>query len=410
MSDKILVIVKHLDELEPARAVLSAFCSHAEARASTLPGRSFMLSFFNEDLRTRFGETAHAASTDPLECVLSAESIGLVLCFSGARELGPASNFLLLNYFDELGVPTVELQRDLLRDPASARAQSTARHYLAWSGEAGTGYLREAQPSADARATRDNVVLVTSLLAAGAYSEEQRYQFAFSVMRLAREHPQLCFLWRASTAEEQSGDARQLLAMLGSSAPANLWLEENEPLDALLARASAVVTMAQTALLDYAAAAKPALVYTSSEVDARLTELSFARFTLPEQLLSSWRTLRAEPANFLIESRIPSFQQAHLCAELARIESTRARAVHVREPMLRYLAQMQDVRARADLGRLSPLLSALDKRVAEMEKQLALRDKPAAEGKGIGKNGKRQLSVAERAWKLARAVRARALK
>lgn len=396
MSDKILVVVKHLDELAPARAVLSA-----------LPGRSFALSFFNEDLRTRFGDTAHAASTDPLECVLNAEEFGLVLCFSGARELGLSSNFLLLNYFDELGIPTVELQRDLLRDPVAARAQSSARHYLAWSGEDGTGYLRESIPAPDVGAARDDLVLVSSLLAAGVYSEEQRYQFAFSVMRLAREYPQLSFLWRASAAEEQSGDAKQVLAMLGASGPRNLWLEENEPVDELLGRAGAVVTMAQTALLDYAAAAKPTLVYTSSELDARLSELSFARFATPDQLVSSWRALRAEPAKFRVASRIPALQPAHLSAELTRIAATRALISNVREPKLRYLAQLQDARARADLGRLGPLLSALEKRVAEVEKQLtALR----TTSKGGPKNGKRPLSVAEKAWKLARAVRARALK
>jgi hypothetical protein len=45
----------------------------------------------------------------------------------------------------------------------------------------------------------------------------------------------------------------------------------------------------------------------------------------------------------------------------------------------------------------------------EMEKQLsALNDKPVS--KSVAKNGKKPLSVAQRAWKLARAVKQRALK
>jgi hypothetical protein len=395
MSDTILVVIKHLDDLEPARALVSA-----------LPERTFLLSFLNEDLRTRFGETAQATSTDPFEGVLNAENLGLALCFAGARELGPTSNLLLLSYFDELGVPSVELQRDLLRDPESARAETAARHYLAWSGPEAIGCPR-ALPAAAANAARDDVVLVTSHLT-GPYCEEQRYQFAFAVMRLAREHPQLCLLWRASAAEEQNGEAKQLLAMLGSSGPANLWLEENEPLDGLLARASAVITMAQSALLDYAAAQKPALVYSVSELEPRLRELSFTRFQHPDELLTGWRALRAEPASFVVKSSIPALRPDKLRAELLRIEATRALRPERRELVLRYLAQMQDVRARSDLGRMSGLINALERRVAEIEKQLvAQRD---AAKKSAQKNGKRPLDVAQKAWKLARAVRDRALK
>jgi hypothetical protein len=394
MSDKILLVIKHLDDLESARALVSA-----------LPERNFLLSFFNEDLRTRFGETAHATSTDPYEGVLNGESLGLVLCFAGARELGPTSNLLLLSYFDELGVPSVELQRDLLGDAEAARAQTAARHYLAWSGPEAIGCLRELPASAGA--ARDDVVLVTSHLT-GPYSEEQRYQFAFAVMRLAREHPQLCFLWRGSAAEEQNGEAKQLLAMLGSSGPKNLWLEENEPLDGLLARASAVITMAQSALLDYAAVQKPTLVYSVSELEPRLRELSFTRFQYPDELVSGWRALRAEPASFLVKSAIPGLQRDKLRAELARIEATRALRPDRRALELRYLAQLQDVRARSDLGRMSGLLNALERRVGELEKQLAAQR--GAAKKAAKNNGKNPLEVAQKAWKLARAVRDRALK
>ena len=196
MSEKILVLVKHLDELEPTRALLAA-----------LPERAFALSFSQEDLRTRFGETAHDTNTDPLHYLLSVHEISCVVCFSGAREFGPTSNYLQLSYFDEVGIPTIELQRDLLRCPERARNESAARHYLPWSGPSGTGYLKLARPTREAGALRDDVVLITSHLAHSPYSEEQRYQFAFAVMRLAREHPQLTFLWRASAAEEQSAEA-----------------------------------------------------------------------------------------------------------------------------------------------------------------------------------------------------------
>jgi hypothetical protein len=412
MSDAILVLVKHLDEIEPARAV-----------ATALKEQQLALSFANEDLRTRFGESAHSTSTDPFEHVLNAEQFGLVLCFQGARELGAHSNYLLLSYFDELGVPTVELQRDLLRDPKKAREQSSARHYLAWSGSEGTGYLK-AEPAARAldAPVRDDVVLVTSQLANAAYSEEQRYQFAFGVMRLAREYPQLCFLWRASAAEEQSGEAKLVLAMLGSSGPQNLWLEDNEPVDALLARASGVVTMAQTALLDYVAVQKPTLVYAPHALDARLTELSLTRFTRPSELLLAFRALRAEPSSFLVASRIPRFRPALLAAQLMRIAAINDGSVPAplcapkaerRELTLRYLAYMQDVRARAELGRLSPQVNALEKRVAEMEKLLTSMA-PKASGDAAKlpgrKSEKRPLSVTQKAWKLAREVKKRAFK
>jgi hypothetical protein len=407
MSRSLLVLVKHLDDLSPARALVAA-----------LPERKFVLSFASEDLRTRFGECVHEATTDPFAFVLAPERIGLVLCFSGTRDLSLSSNFLLLNYFEEIGVPTVELQRDLLRNPKRAAQDSVARHYVAWSGQDGCGYLveqREAETQDEPEGpVRDDVVLVTSYLAGPFYSEEQRYQFAFAVMRLAREYPQLCFLWRSSPAEEQNGDARLLLAMLGSSGPTNLFLEENEPVAALLDRAGAVVTMAQTALLDYAAAKKPALIYVNGDLAAELDELHFASFTAPEELLTRFRALRSEPSSFAIESRVPRLSPDRLRATLTRIEQEWALKNELREVMLRYLAYMQDVRARSDVGRLSPQLNALEKRLGELEKQLvAQREKQATSERAKpadAKNGKRPLSVAQKAWKLAREVRKRALK
>jgi hypothetical protein len=413
MSDTTLLIMRHLDDLEPARALVTA-----------LAERRFALSFANEDLRTRFGETVHASSTDPFEYVLNADRLSLALCFFAARELGAGGNFLLLNFLDELGVPTVELQRDLLRDAALAERESVAKHYVAWSGPDGTGYLKSKARAADARLLRDDVVLVTSLLASSAYSEEERYQFAFAVMRLAREYPQLSFLWRASAAEEQNSEAKLLLAMLGSSGPENLWLEDNEPIEALLVRASSVITMGQTALLDYAAAKKPAVVYVNDDVAARLQELSFLRFARPDGLLRLFSELRTEPQRFVIESRVPALSPDTLRAQLVRIEQARTqksefgtdaapRASSRREVTLRYLGYMQDARARADLGRLSPQLNAMDKRLIDLEKLLlGQREKQASESAKSAerKNGKRPLSVAQKAWKLAREVKKRAFK
>jgi predicted RNase H-like nuclease (RuvC/YqgF family) len=79
--------------------------------------------------------------------------------------------------------------------------------------------------------------------------------------------------------------------------------------------------------------------------------------------------------------------------------------------MLRYLAYMQDVRARADVGRLSPQLNALDRRVAELEKPISVLREQAENLKlRERKSAKRQLSVTQKAWKLAREVKKRAFK
>jgi hypothetical protein len=400
MSDTVLLILKHLDDVEPARAVVAA-----------LPERKFALLFANEDLRTRFGETRHTTSTDQFEYVLNVERIALAVCFAGARELSATSNFLLLSYFDELGIATLELQRDLLRDPVAAERESTARHYLGWSGSGGTGYLKLPAEPPETPLVRDDVVLVSSQLATSTYSEEQRYQFTFALLRLAREYPQLCFLWRASAAEEQSAEAKLVLAMLGSTAPSNVWLEDVEPVHAVLARSTAVITMAQTALLDYAAARKPAIVYVNDEADAQLSELSLMRFKTPDELLAAFGALRAEPANFVIDSRVPSFSPEALRARIERVEAERSLKTERREPMLRYLAYMQDARARADVGRLSPQLNALDKRLAELEKPISvLREQAESLKLRERKGGKRPLTVTQKAWKIAREVKKRAFK
>jgi hypothetical protein len=341
MIKRILLLVRSLDEVELARAVVAA-----------LPDHAFRLVFSINDLCTRFGTTPHPTSIDVASVFLEAHTYRLALCFSGGRDLGPNSNLLPLVFLNEVGVPTVEIQRELLQDVTAAAQDSVARHYLSWNGAGNTtaiGNLKSVWPPARADLVRDDVVAVSSRLDGDAYSEEEQHRFVLGIIRLARELPQLTFVWRQSVAETQLPEVAGYWTMVQRLGPKNIHLEENESLPLLLARASAVIGMAATPLLDAASVRAPGLVFVSPSCPPGLGGLVARTFSDYAGLSAGFRQLREAPDAFRLGCSLPALQPQTLAEQLARIEEGNSLQGDVLPTAVRYLAAFQEARARLEL-------------------------------------------------------------
>jgi hypothetical protein len=341
MIKRILLLVRSLDEVELARALVAA-----------LPDHAFRLVFSINDLCTRFGATPHPTSIDVATVFLEAHTYRLAVCFSGGRDLGPNSNLLPLVFLNEVGVPTVEIQRDLLQDVTAAAQDSVARHYLSWSGAGNTtgiGNLKSVWPPAHSDLVRDDVVAVSSRLDGDAYNEEEQHRFVLGVLRLAREHPQLTFVWRQSVAETQLPEVAGYWTMVQRLGPRNIHLEENEGLPLLLARAGAVIGMAATPLLDAAPVHTPGLVFVSPSCPPGLGGLVARTFSDYAGLSAGFRQLREAPDAFRIGCSLPALQPSLLAEQLAQIAAGRSLQGDVLSTAVRHLATFQEARARVDL-------------------------------------------------------------
>jgi hypothetical protein len=359
MIGRILVLMRAQEEIELGQALVAA-----------LPETPFLLVFGGEDLRTKFGDTPHPNSADLSLAFLEAHTLRLAVCFSGARELGPTSNLLLLSFLNEVGIPTLEIQRDLLQDTAAAARASVARHYLSWVdrvGSAGIGNLKSVLPPTPQGHVRDDVVAVTSRLDGSSYTEEERYRFVFAIMRLARETPATTFIWRQSVAETQLSEVAPFWTLVTKLGPKNLVLEENEALPALFARASAVLGMAATPLLAAAAAHKPGLVFVSPAHAPGLGGLTCQTFRGYSELREAWPRLRREPLAFTLGNSLPALSPAQLAQHLAEIAQTGTLAGDPLTVALHHLNHYESARTRLKLERLA---ERADQRASKHENQI----------------------------------------
>jgi hypothetical protein len=395
MSAAILVLVRSPEEVELARALVGS-----------LPELPFSLLFGSEDLRQRFGPLQHPSSVDLGRFFVEPQRLRLSLCFSGARELGPSSNLLWLSFLNEIGVPTVEIQRDPLQDTAQAARESTARHYLAWGGTDGIGDLKGAAGAPRAAFARDDVVIVSSRLDGDEYREEERFRFVFALLRLAREHPDHTFLWRPGPGELNSTEAATFWSLLEKLAPKNLFVEEHESLAQLLARSRCMIGMLSSAWLDAAAAHKPGLAFVRPGQE--LGPFALETFSSHAALEQAWTALEREPQRFQVRCALPRFAPEAVAQRLEALALPRERggAVDTLPIALRYLAYYQEGRGRAEQGKLSASLTGLEKRVGELGEKLHDPLRKVVERV----DALQRLSVTHQALRLFGTVRKRALK
>jgi hypothetical protein len=377
-SSMILVIVRQADDVELARALVEAVDHDF----------SVYLLFALEELRDRYGEPRCPHGVDSLACMLNPQHFSLVISFWGARDPNPASNAALLSFFNEVGVPTLEVQHAWLQNsiidpvglsreglgatsPALPRGYA-AQRYLSWEGDDGIGYLKSELKRERYSFQREDLILVSSELESPAYGDKQRYQFAIAVLKLAAERPELQFVWPVRPIELGHAEAKLVLGMVDEYALSNLLLDRNETFEAWLPRCRLGISTASTALLEYELAGKPVIVHLGADVELARARFAAQGFHNYFDLTRAFRRALEAPAEFLIEVGIGRLNRERLREKIGQALRTDELAPNWLPTALRYIAFMREGRtARIEIGKVAGAVVGLDRKLANLDRKFA---------------------------------------
>jgi hypothetical protein len=383
-SRMILIIVRQVDDLELARAMIEALDEEF----------SFYLLFTNEELRDRFGDLRWPYGLDSLACVLNPQHFGLVISFWGARDPSPSSNLLLLSFFNEVGVPTLEVQHDWLQDmavdpvgfgdvpaaPATPLPRGfAAGRYLSWEGADGIGYLKSELSRERPFFRREDLILVSSQLESPSYGDKQRYQFAIALLRLAAEWTELQFVWPARAAELAHAEAKLVLGMVEEHALPNLTVDKGESMESWVQRCRLGISTPSTALIEYQLAGRPAIVHLSAALEGMRARFSAQGFHNYYDLSRAFRRALEAPAEFAVETGVGRLDRERLCEQVRAALRAGALVSGWLPVALRYVAYMREGRStRLEVGKVAASIAGLDRRFASIDGQFSALEKSIA--------------------------------
>lgn len=382
-SSMILVIVRQADDVELARALVDAISGDF----------SVYLLFALEELRDRYGEPRCPHGVDSLVCMLNPQHFSLVISFWGARDPNPASNALLLSFFNEVGVPTLEIQHEWLQesviDPVGLSADAAgstssptlprgyaAQRYLSWEGADGIGYLKSELNRERYSFQREDLILVSSQLESPAYGDKQRYQFAIAVLKLAAERPELQFVWPVRPIELGHAEAKLVLGMIEEHALSNLTLDRSETLEAWLPRCRLGISTPSTALLEYELAGKPVIIHLGADLELARVRFAAQGFYNYFDLARAFRRAFDAPAEFLVETGVGRLNRERLREKIGQALRTGELASDWLPTALRYIAYMREGRsARIEIGKVAGAVAGLDRKLASIDGQFSALEK-----------------------------------
>jgi hypothetical protein len=307
----ILVIVQQARDVQLARAVVGAVGADFE----------FFLLFASRELQREFGEARCKGGVDAGVCLLNPANFQLVVSFSGRREPRLAGSLLLLAFFREVGVATLEIQHALFQpgindeSPDGLELGYAAQSVLGWGGEHGIGYLKS-ELRFEARSTwGTGFVLVTADGDSHAYSSKQHYQFAIALLKLAASQPQQLFVWPIHP-EDARSEARSARSMVQEYRLSNLVFERSVPAEALVEACSAGISTLTTALVEYQLRQKPVLLYACDSARTSARRLQAQTFANTTELETRFAELRAAPERYQVDTGLGRLDASRLEARL----------------------------------------------------------------------------------------------
>jgi hypothetical protein len=383
----ILVSIQQAHDVRLAKALLRALGDCFE----------FFLLFGSEALKREFGQPPSRYGVDALVCLLNAHNFELAVSFSGACDTRSLENVLLLSFFNEVGIATLEIQHELFQQGlegqalgARAAAHSDAEHglrlayaansLLEWSGDDGIGYLASELP-VEPLSLRGPFVLITSHRD---HPARARYQLAIAMLELAAKHPELQFVWRPDHGEGEDPQASAALSMLDDYAVSNLRVERRLPTESLIAACQVGITTVTSRLVDFQLHDKAVLVHVS-ERDASLAEmLCIPTFARAAELPAAFGQLLASPELHRVDTGVGRLDVGRLEARLRTAVGSTVLAAAWLPVALRYLPEFRTLRNRGsdlDLQQLSEELARAIERIGVLQrstlaykaKKLALR-------------------------------------
>ncbi len=308
----ILVLVQQTGDIQLARALLHALGRRYE----------WFLLFGKLELKRLMGDVDCHHGFDPAFCLLNPQHFELVVSFSGMRHPRMTMNLTLLSFFNQIGVPTLEIQHGLFQyginntdpglqvggrvergDQLGLSVGYGAKHVVPWGGDHGIGYLKSNLPARSSEWRRD-YGLITTNSNWHLYAGKQRYQLALAILKLASSLPKQRFVWKPHSAEHGQADAKQAITMVERYELPNLSIDRSTPAEELILRCSFGITTVSTTLLDYERCQKPAIVFTCPEVQHLVERLQVRTFSSGSELPRIVSELVASPHDYLVHTGI----------------------------------------------------------------------------------------------------------
>lgn len=358
----ILVSVRTESEVSLAAALAEALQDSFE----------FFVLFANEELEQAFGSEFRHRGSDAGLCALNPHNFQLLIVFSGARTSADLPNLLWIEFFRELGLSTLEIQHRFLQcdEPLPFNVAHASQTFLRWEGDGGIGYLKSVLAPPSAASWRRDFVLV---LSSDRLSEQDRYQFAIAVLKLAADTSDLQFVWNLHPAERRSAAVGPVISMVEDYRLANLSIERAENAEALVPHCLFGISCPSTALLDFHRYEKPVLVYRGPNSRSLPERVRASTFSSALELAHGFQRLRSVPAEHRLSLEMRDLDRGRLKAAVSAAAKASALRQDWESAALRFAARTQAPAAVVDapnveVERLSKEVSRLAERITVLQR------------------------------------------
>lgn len=345
----ILVSVQNAGDVQLARALIQAFGKRFE----------WFLLFSGPELKQRMGEVEYKYGFDAPFCMLNAANFQLVVSFAGLLHPGLMRNVLLLSFFNEIGVATLEIQHGLFQyginnvdmapqvgadigrgDQLGINIGYAARDVVPWAGPEGIGYPKSIlTPRPCSR--RNGFVLITSNNHWQVYKGPDRQQFGMAVTKLVESRPDLEFVWKPHHGEFLTHETKQVLDTIQQLKLPNLQIESAGDAEDLIPSCAFGVSTVSTTLLDYQMQSKPVLVYDRDPVRHLIARMQVKTFQGAPDLLEKVGLLPTDPERHLIHTGVEPFVPERLARRFEQALSVAAPPHNHLPVTLKYLEYLR---------------------------------------------------------------------
>ncbi len=341
------------------------------------------LLFARSDLKERYGSVRHKHGFDAAMCMLNPTNFDAVVSFAAPCDPRLMQNLFVVSYFDEIGIPTIEIQHGLFQyginnvdvglqvgsspergDQMGIHIEYAAKKVLRWGGEDGIGYLKSELAVEAPANLRGEFVLVTTNQNWHVYSDKHRYQLAIAIVRLAMSRPDLRFVWKPHHAENGTPEAKRVLTTVQEYELPNIEFEHSVPAEALIPSCKAAITTVSTTLIDYQTHRTPTAVFACEPVAHLVEQLRCVSFSNAIELQHAWAALERSPQDALVETGVGPVRRERLVSELRDAIATRRLRPDWLRVALQYQSYIRQPRsAHREMRRIEDSISEVKKRV-----------------------------------------------
>jgi len=305
----------------------------------------FYLNFKNEELLDNFGSIEHKHGCDLPYLLMHGNALSAFISFSAPPNKDQIYNLTLVNFFNDIAVPTIEIQHGLFQYGINNLDHSLrcgfdangggwglpfaypAKHLIPWVGDDGIGYLKSALPKEQVSEVEEpGYILITSNLNWHIYTDQDRYAFVIAILSLAVRYPHERFVWKPHGAEWDT-KFKHLFDMIFAQNLENLRIFTPEEVQSVFAESlipgcKLGISTVSTTLLDYQIAQKPVLVFKRLAVQHMVDQIDAKTFYSGSDLLAVFDQILSDQTGCFVDTKVNRLDVSKLTMLLAAIQKS----------------------------------------------------------------------------------------